>query len=231
MQLVKATRDALLKPLQVVSGIVERRQTLPILANILVRKDGERVSFTATDLELQIQTCADSAPARTPPRRRSPRASWSTSCARCRSPMCSFAGQQEALGRQRQEPLQPADAGGRGVSDRRAGRVHGRLFAAGGDAEVPAVDGPLRDGAAGHPLLPERHAAGGRRHHRARRRHRRPPPGAVRSAEGRRDERRSRRSSRARPSSNFRACCPTTRTRCACRWRPRRSSSASATSS
>ncbi len=58
MQLVKATRDALLKPLQVVSGIVERRQTLPILANILVRKDGEHVSFTATDLELQIRTSA-----------------------------------------------------------------------------------------------------------------------------------------------------------------------------
>jgi len=58
MQLVKASRDSLLKPLQVVSGIVERRQTLPILANILVRKDGERVSFTATDLELQIQTSA-----------------------------------------------------------------------------------------------------------------------------------------------------------------------------
>jgi DNA polymerase-3 subunit beta len=58
MQLVKASRDALLKPLQVVSGIVERRQTLPILANILVRKDGERVSFTATDLEIQIQTSA-----------------------------------------------------------------------------------------------------------------------------------------------------------------------------
>ena len=59
MQLVKASRDALLKPLQVVSGIVERRQTLPILANILVRKDGDRVTFTATDLEIQIQTAAD----------------------------------------------------------------------------------------------------------------------------------------------------------------------------
>jgi DNA polymerase-3 subunit beta len=59
MQFVKAGRDALLKPLQVVSGIVERRQTLPILANILIRKDGERVSFTATDLEIQIQTSAE----------------------------------------------------------------------------------------------------------------------------------------------------------------------------
>jgi len=58
MQLVKASRDALLKPLQVVSGIVERRQTLPILANVLVRKDDDQVSFTATDLEIQIQTSA-----------------------------------------------------------------------------------------------------------------------------------------------------------------------------
>jgi DNA polymerase-3 subunit beta len=37
MVFVKAARDALLRPLQVVSGIVERRQTLPILANVLVR--------------------------------------------------------------------------------------------------------------------------------------------------------------------------------------------------
>jgi DNA polymerase-3 subunit beta len=59
MQIVKAGRESLLKPLLVVSGIVERRQTLPILANILVRKDGERVSFIATDLEIQIQTHAD----------------------------------------------------------------------------------------------------------------------------------------------------------------------------
>jgi DNA polymerase III subunit beta len=59
MQLVKAPRDALLKPLQVVGGIVERRQTLPILANVLLRRDAERLSFTATDLEIQIQTGAD----------------------------------------------------------------------------------------------------------------------------------------------------------------------------
>ena len=59
MQLIKAARDALLKPLQVVSGIVERRQTLPILANVLVRKDGDRVTFTATDLEIQIVTAAE----------------------------------------------------------------------------------------------------------------------------------------------------------------------------
>ena len=59
MQLVKTHRDTLLRPLQVVSGIVERRHTLPILANILIRKDGERVSFLSTDIEVQITTHAN----------------------------------------------------------------------------------------------------------------------------------------------------------------------------
>jgi len=59
MQLVQTTRDALLKPLATVAGIVERRHTLPILANILVRKQGSKVSFIATDLEVQITTHAD----------------------------------------------------------------------------------------------------------------------------------------------------------------------------
>ena len=58
MQLVKTHRDTLLRPLQIVSGIVERRHTLPILANILIRKDGERVSFLSTDIEVQITTHA-----------------------------------------------------------------------------------------------------------------------------------------------------------------------------
>ena len=52
-------RDTLLRPLQVVSGIVERRHTLPILANILIRKDGEKVSFLSTDIEVQITTHAE----------------------------------------------------------------------------------------------------------------------------------------------------------------------------
>jgi DNA polymerase-3 subunit beta len=59
MQLIQTTRDALLKPLSTVAGIVERRHTLPILANILMRKEGNKVSFIATDLEVQITTHAD----------------------------------------------------------------------------------------------------------------------------------------------------------------------------
>lgn len=59
MQLVQTTRDALLKPLSTVAGIVERRNTMPILANILMRKQGNEVSFVATDLEIQITTRAE----------------------------------------------------------------------------------------------------------------------------------------------------------------------------
>jgi DNA polymerase III subunit beta len=58
MQLIKATRDAILKPLTTVAGIVERRHTLPILANVLIRKSSEAVSFVATDMEVQITTQA-----------------------------------------------------------------------------------------------------------------------------------------------------------------------------
>jgi len=53
-----ATREALLKPLQAVIGVVERRQTMPILANVLlVAKDGELL-ITATDLEVELVASA-----------------------------------------------------------------------------------------------------------------------------------------------------------------------------
>src|SRR5512137_1706469 len=54
MQLKQIARDALLKPLQAVSGIVERRHTLPILANVLLEQKDGRLFVTATDLEMQI---------------------------------------------------------------------------------------------------------------------------------------------------------------------------------
>jgi DNA polymerase-3 subunit beta len=54
MQLKQTARDVLLKPLQAVSGIVERRHTLPILANVLLEQKDGRLHVTATDLEMQI---------------------------------------------------------------------------------------------------------------------------------------------------------------------------------
>ena len=54
MNLAKAKRDELLGPLSAVSGIIERRHTLPILSNVLVERSGEALSFLATDIEIQI---------------------------------------------------------------------------------------------------------------------------------------------------------------------------------
>ena len=54
-----AAREALLKPLQAVIGVVERRQTMPILSNVLlVVKDGQ-LSVSATDLEVELVAQAD----------------------------------------------------------------------------------------------------------------------------------------------------------------------------
>ena len=47
-------RENLLKPLQAVQGVVERRQTLPILANFLVTIADERLSVTGTDMEIEL---------------------------------------------------------------------------------------------------------------------------------------------------------------------------------
>ena len=47
-------REALLKPLQLVTGVVERRQTLPVLANLLIQADSQGLSLTGTDLEVEM---------------------------------------------------------------------------------------------------------------------------------------------------------------------------------
>ena len=50
----RVSRDALLKPLNLVAGVVERRQTLPVLANVLLNLDGKHLSITGTDLEVEL---------------------------------------------------------------------------------------------------------------------------------------------------------------------------------
>jgi len=49
-----AKREAILGPLQAVIGVVERRQTMPILANVLLSAKGGRLAVTATDLEVEL---------------------------------------------------------------------------------------------------------------------------------------------------------------------------------
>ena len=59
MIVLKAAQDKLLSALQSVAGIVERRHTLPILANVLMRKNGADIEFTTSDLEIQVRTKAE----------------------------------------------------------------------------------------------------------------------------------------------------------------------------
>ena len=59
MIVIKDTQDKVLSVLQAVSGIVERRHTLPILANVMIRKTAQSVQLTTSDLEIQIRTTAE----------------------------------------------------------------------------------------------------------------------------------------------------------------------------
>lgn len=59
MFIEQVDKETILKPLQVVVGIVERKQTLPILSNVLIENQGGKIRFTATDLEIQITTAID----------------------------------------------------------------------------------------------------------------------------------------------------------------------------
>lgn len=58
MLLFKGPRNQILEPLQSVCGIVEKRHTLPILSNVLMEKEGDRLTLLATDIEIQIKTGA-----------------------------------------------------------------------------------------------------------------------------------------------------------------------------
>ncbi|WP_457337509.1 DNA polymerase III subunit beta [Rhizobacter sp. P5_C2] len=54
MIVLKETQAKLLAALQAVCGIVERRHTLPILANVLIRKTGSSIAFTTSDLDIEV---------------------------------------------------------------------------------------------------------------------------------------------------------------------------------
>jgi len=53
-------RGALLKAVAQAQSVVERRNTIPILANVLIEAEGEHVQFRATDLDIEV---VDRAPA------------------------------------------------------------------------------------------------------------------------------------------------------------------------
>jgi len=52
-------REVILAPLQAVQGVVERRQSLPILANLLLSASDDRLAITATDMEVELVATAE----------------------------------------------------------------------------------------------------------------------------------------------------------------------------
>jgi DNA polymerase-3 subunit beta len=56
---LSATREQILAPLQSVIGVVERRQTMPVLSNVLLAARNNRISITGTDLEVELVAAAD----------------------------------------------------------------------------------------------------------------------------------------------------------------------------
>jgi DNA polymerase-3 subunit beta len=59
MIVVRSPQDKLLQALQSVAGIVERRHTLPVLANVLLRRSGPQLELTTSDLDIQVRTRAE----------------------------------------------------------------------------------------------------------------------------------------------------------------------------
>jgi len=154
MQLVTAERDALLKPIQTVSGIVERRHTLPILSNLLLKKTGNELSFLATDIEVQISTqgavrrragCRHH-------RRRPEIAGHPARPARVRQRLAGAEQQKLNIkaGKSR-FALQTWPPRISPPSPRPP--ISGGFFAVAKIPQGPAGAGAVRDGAAGHPLL------------------------------------------------------------------------------
>ena len=59
MIVLKTAQEKILGALQLVAGIVERRHTLPVLANVLIRKTEGQLELTTSDLEIQVRTTAE----------------------------------------------------------------------------------------------------------------------------------------------------------------------------
>ena len=181
MIVLKAAQEKILGALQSVSGIVERRHTLPILANVLLRKSGKQ-------RRVHHQRPGDPGAHLRRAGRRRGQLQHHGGCAQAdRHP--AFAARrpggdaerraEQAHAAGRQEPLHAADAAGRGLSaGQRKRRLRAGLLGAAEDAARPGQPGALRDGGARHPLLPERHPVHRRRQAADAGGHRRPPPGA-----------------------------------------------------
>ena len=87
MQLLRSNCETIQKPVKIVSGIVERNSTVPIVNNIMIDVKGTNAVFTTTDLDTQVVTSAPVGFRMNPKgASRSPRRSWAISSRRSRVP-------------------------------------------------------------------------------------------------------------------------------------------------
>ena len=56
--IIKGFKAEVAKPIMAVSGAVEKKNTIPILANILIRKTGQKVTFTGSDEQIEVTSDA-----------------------------------------------------------------------------------------------------------------------------------------------------------------------------
>ena len=210
MELVVRKND-LLRELQLFQGIVERKNTIPILANVLMEAKGDEVRLLATDLEVALRSqCAGHGHERRVADAAGEEALRDRQVA-ARNRHSHRGRQERREGRRRSVRLADADAAARGFSDAaRSGRRR-RRDAAARSAEGDGREDAVRDHRRRHAVFPERRAVraeagvdepGG---------HRRPSPGA---GHGRRDDgkatkdarRESRRFCRRRRWANSAGC-------------------------
>ena len=189
-------RAALLKALAHVQSVVERRNTIPILSNVLITAQKGRLSLAATDMDLAITEQVEATASKTG----STTAPAHTLFEIVRK--LPDGGQVELERRRRQEPghsrrplaLHPAMPAARRFPGHGRGRPAAPLRAAGDRPQGHHRQDPLRHLQRGDALLSERHLFPFRHLERhpgaARRGHRRPSPGPGRSAaaQGRRGD-------------------------------------------
>jgi DNA polymerase-3 subunit beta len=182
MIVLKATQDKVLAVLQSVAGIVERRHTLPILANVLIRKTGSQLQLTTSDLEIQIRTTAELD---------GDAGSFTTTVGARKlidilrtmpsDQTVSLESQPEQAGPQRrQEQVHAADAARRRLPPGAGSASFGPSFSVPQKTLKDLLNQvSVCDGGARHPLLPQRHPVCGRRQAAEPGGHRRAPPGVC----------------------------------------------------
>ena len=156
-----AERESLLAALQSVIGVVERRQTMPILANLLLSAESGKLSVTATDLEVElvasteIKSAADS-------RVTVPGRKLLDICRSLPEGVDAHVqpGRRQADGQSRQEPLRARHPPRQRFSGHRRARAAAEPQAPAGGLQTPPGQDALFHGAAGRPLLLEWNVAG-----------------------------------------------------------------------